>query len=723
MSPTGTLLLCTITMVQEVQLDELGDSTMKTSVRNAVVFCAVCTSLATDVQGGSQTLAEDLAGISAPLFGSVHQILYVDNEGADPTVQDSDELGTSEHPFGHIQDALDVAEDGARVIVRPGQYTGPINFLGKSISLMGYDPYEANGCTTADYPVIQGRDNEAAVQFVMDEDPNTLLTGFVIVGGRTMSVGAIDCRNSSPVVSHCLVVGTQGTESGSTAIRCVQSQALFTNCTIADNLSYGITMTNSQVQLANSILWDNRNSDLYIHDGDNPQLDYCNIEDNWLGEGVAIVSRNPLFATANHWVTQDVRTRYRLGDYHLQSEVGCWNPETKTWIQNATDSPCIDAGNPGLQIDNEPVPHGRRVNLGAYGGTCVASKSSLAPEFVHIPDPILKAAIEDALWVADPTPEDMLELTSFTCTHSNGSGVQDLTGLEYAKNLRTLILSDNSIADLGPLANLKKLDKLVFNHNYVSDLSPLSTITTLQHLDMHGNKFRNNLHSLHSLKWLDTLIIRENAINDLGDLWYLPQLSHLDISENDIYDLSVIVRIFDLRELILKDNPYLQNISPLSSMDSLRKLELDDCAITSVSNLTGLTNLETLDLEGNELDQDSYCSALPAIARNNPGIDLEYPANESAPNSVSASQGSYAGGVEVSWNAVCNGPNYTTYYSVSRANSLGESPTDVSGWKTDLGFVDTSTVPGVHYIYWVQSATSSHGLNESDYSDSCTGWE
>ncbi len=38
-------------------------------------------------------------------------------------------------------------------------------------------------------------------------------------------------------------------------------------------------------------------------------------------------------------------------------------------------SPCIDAGDPSDDIVQEPLPHGSRINLGAYGGTEWASLS------------------------------------------------------------------------------------------------------------------------------------------------------------------------------------------------------------------------------------------------------------------------------------------------------------------------------------------------------------
>ena len=48
----------------------------------------------------------------------------------------------------------------------------------------------------------------------------------------------------------------------------------------------------------------------------------------------------------------------------------------------AADSPCIDAGAPGsVGLDLEPYYSGRRVNIGAYGGTPWASKTSPLPGF------------------------------------------------------------------------------------------------------------------------------------------------------------------------------------------------------------------------------------------------------------------------------------------------------------------------------------------------------
>ena len=66
---------------------------------------------------------------------------------------------------------------------------------------------------------------------------------------------------------------------------------------------------------------------------------------------------------------------YTNNDFHLKSECGRWNGIG--WTTDAVTSPCIDAGDPTSEYGNEPSPNGNRINIGAYGNTIEASKSSI----------------------------------------------------------------------------------------------------------------------------------------------------------------------------------------------------------------------------------------------------------------------------------------------------------------------------------------------------------
>jgi len=61
-------------------------------------------------------------------------------------------------------------------------------------------------------------------------------------------------------------------------------------------------------------------------------------------------------------------------DFHLQSTAGSYHGGA--WSADGDHSICIDAGDPDTAFASEPAGNGSRVNLGAYGGTAQASKST-----------------------------------------------------------------------------------------------------------------------------------------------------------------------------------------------------------------------------------------------------------------------------------------------------------------------------------------------------------
>ena len=63
-------------------------------------------------------------------------------------------------------------------------------------------------------------------------------------------------------------------------------------------------------------------------------------------------------------------------DYHLKSSAGRWDPVGESWVLDNVTSPCIDAGDPGSPVAFEPYPNGGIINLGVYGGTDQAGKST-----------------------------------------------------------------------------------------------------------------------------------------------------------------------------------------------------------------------------------------------------------------------------------------------------------------------------------------------------------
>jgi Leucine Rich Repeat (LRR) protein/parallel beta helix pectate lyase-like protein len=312
-------------------------------------------------------------------FVSVLDTLYVDDDApndrrpGDIAVSDLLENGTPAHPFDSIQEAIEVAAEGTSVIVRPGTYDENISLMGRSIHVTGIDPNDPN---VNDYPVIQGRDAGPVVSFSRGEDPNCLLSGFVLSGGQGRLAGAVLCLDSSPTIANCLVVGNSASDADGAAIYCKNSDAVFTNCTVADNRGGerggGFHVVDSNTVLVNSIIWSNAPDEMVVSGAGELLVSYSSVLGGWPGRGN--LDADPLFVQPGSWADpEDPDAFWMAGDYHLRSREGRWDAETQNWIVDEVTSPCIDAGDPLDSVENEAGSNGGAINMGAYGGTAGAS--------------------------------------------------------------------------------------------------------------------------------------------------------------------------------------------------------------------------------------------------------------------------------------------------------------------------------------------------------------
>jgi hypothetical protein len=321
-------------------------------------------------------------------FVSVLEVLHVDDDApadlwpGDPTRSDPLENGTAGHPFDSIQEAIEVAVGGSSIIVQTGTYRENIDFLGKDLRLMGMDPSDAQ---RSPWPVIEGAAPGPVVRW------SCLLTGFVITGGQGPPAGAVLCEGASPTIANCLIVGNRSTGADGAAVRCTESWATLTNCTIADNdggkQGAALTLVDSNVALVNSILWGNSPDEILTLGTSEPSVRYCDVRGGWWD--VENLNLDPLFARRGYWASpsdpnvvlgpQDSRAVWVPGDYHLKSRAGRWDPDARAWVADDVTSPCIDRGDRTYRPASEPQPNGGVINMGAYGGTTQAGKSTVGP--------------------------------------------------------------------------------------------------------------------------------------------------------------------------------------------------------------------------------------------------------------------------------------------------------------------------------------------------------
>ena len=96
------------------------------------------------------------------------------------------------------------------------------------------------------------------------------------------------------------------------------------------------------------------------------------------------------------------------------------------------------------------------VILMALVGLLGLSSLAMAEDPVYFADASLKVAVERELFISDPTPTDMLLLTSL---YADNRGIVDLTGIEYATNLTEQYLRYNQISDISALSGLPESDE------------------------------------------------------------------------------------------------------------------------------------------------------------------------------------------------------------------------------------------------------------------------
>lgn len=117
-----------------------------------------------------------------------------------------------------------------------------------------------------------------------------------------------------------------------------------------------------------------------------------------------------------------------------------------------------------------------------------------------------------------------------------------------------------------------------------------------------------DLTEIWKLKKLKVLDLWFNNFNDISPLSWLINLEKLNIDSNYVRDLSPLKNLINLKELSLDDN-YVSDISPLKNLTKLEYLSIHnkypDAKISDISILSNMVNLNTLYLGWNNISDTS----------------------------------------------------------------------------------------------------------------------
>jgi len=234
---------------------------------------------------------------------------------------------------------------------------------------------------------------------ILNDNSNPVLFNCTFAHNEYYNGAGMNNWNSSPTVTNCTFTGNTAHNKGGGIHTVGDSHPIVTNCTFtgntAQNKGGGIyTGGDSHPIVTNCIFWHNTSGEsagqeLYTeyYDGYAASItvSFSSIEGGL--DGIFVDTQSMLnFGPGN--IAQDpCFVDPANGDYHLKSLGWRWDSVYEEWTFDRETSRCIDAGNPGSPLLDEPltVPgdpnndYGQnlRINMGVYGGTAEASMPPL----------------------------------------------------------------------------------------------------------------------------------------------------------------------------------------------------------------------------------------------------------------------------------------------------------------------------------------------------------
>ncbi|KAJ8072742.1 protein phosphatase regulatory subunit Sds22 [Marasmius tenuissimus] len=205
--------------------------------------------------------------------------------------------------------------------------------------------------------------------------------------------------------------------------------------------------------------------------------------------------------------------------------------------------------------------------------------------------------IEEGDSLADwPDETEELELV-----HSRIGSLDELRLPRFAQHLKKLCLRQNHISRLDPevFHQLTKLEEVDLYDNKVKDVgTALDELSNLSILDLSFNLLKAVPEALNHLHALETVYFVQNRISKIANLTSLTSLRSLELGGNRIRKIENLEGLVNLEELWLGKNK-ITKLEGLSELKKLKILSMQSNRITVIEGIDDLVNLEELYLSHN----------------------------------------------------------------------------------------------------------------------------
>lgn len=178
------------------------------------------------------------------------------------------------------------------------------------------------------------------------------------------------------------------------------------------------------------------------------------------------------------------------------------------------------------------------------------------------------------------------QLNARTELEVNYKNISNMKGVEYFAQLTRLSCYGNNLTSIDVSNNLRLIYLNVYD-NKLTSITGLENCYVLEQLYLHHNQLTSLMVTNHSA--LKTFWIRNN-----------PNLTFLNCSRNALTNFD-IANCTSLQTLKCFENSSLSIIQGLESCTALTFIDCQDCAITDLSGVNSMNNLEQLYCRNNQL--------------------------------------------------------------------------------------------------------------------------
>ena len=214
-------------------------------------------------------------------------------------------------------------------------------------------------------------------------------------------------------------------------------------------------------------------------------------------------------------------------------------------------------------------------------------------EFAEALDQIADENLKQCLTARYPEATSVNVVTELQCDND----IDSVVGIGSLSALRTLILHGSSL-DVEPLAALVYLETLTL---YVGTLTNTDALSSLLDLRSLTASVSGNARFAQNLRRLEYLNLSNSGLSDLSDLVGLTKLRELIVDNNSLTNLDALAGIVSLDRIHAAGNR-ISNVDELRSLPKLKTLLLQSSRISDLGVFAEMPALEELSVQDNRVD-------------------------------------------------------------------------------------------------------------------------